>query len=300
MRILFITATRIGDAVISTGLLAHLVEKNPGAKITVACGPLAESLFTSVPGLERVIVLSKKSFSRHWFRLWADVRSHHWDIVVDLRRSLIPYFIRANKRFRLAPDDHRSHRVELLSQLFGLIPPRAPIVWVSEKEKSAAVGLLAGSDTVIALCPTAARPEKTWPSDRFLALAQSLLNDVSRLPDLKLLLVGAEQDRSILTYLADSLPDGRTIVMAGCPNLQRVSAALSLCATTVANDSGLAHLAAASGCPTVALFGPTREDLYRPWGMRVSVVQAPQNQGDAVIADISVDDVVASVHSILD
>ena len=300
MKILFITATRIGDAVMSTGLLAHLVDENPGAKITVACGPLAESLFTSVPGLDRVIVLYKESFSRHWFRLWLDVRSQHWDIVVDLRRSLIPYLLLTNKRFRLGSDDHRSHRVELLSQIFDLAPPRSPTIWISEEEKAVAAGLVGSGDPFIALCPTAARPEKMWPSDRFLSLAHSLLNDAGPLPNLKLLLVGAEEDRSLLMRLSDALPVGCSIVMAGCPNLQRVAAALSLCAVTVANDSGLAHLAAASGCPTVALFGPTRADLYRPWGIRVSVVQAPQNQESSLITGISVDEVFAAVHSILD
>ena len=41
MRILFITATRIGDAVLSTGLLDHLAERYPHARITLACGPAA-------------------------------------------------------------------------------------------------------------------------------------------------------------------------------------------------------------------------------------------------------------------
>src|SRR5260221_14359887 len=41
MRILFITATRIGDAVLSTGLLAHLVERHPAARFTIAAGPAA-------------------------------------------------------------------------------------------------------------------------------------------------------------------------------------------------------------------------------------------------------------------
>ena len=50
MRILFITATRIGDAVLSTGLLAHLIEHHPEARITIACGPVAAPLFSAVPG----------------------------------------------------------------------------------------------------------------------------------------------------------------------------------------------------------------------------------------------------------
>jgi heptosyltransferase III len=41
MRVLFITATRIGDAVLSTGLLGHLVERYSAARFTIAAGPAA-------------------------------------------------------------------------------------------------------------------------------------------------------------------------------------------------------------------------------------------------------------------
>ncbi|MCZ6745098.1 MAG: glycosyltransferase family 9 protein, partial [Alphaproteobacteria bacterium] len=45
MNILFITSTRIGDAVLSTGILDHLICQFPDARITVACGPEAAPLF---------------------------------------------------------------------------------------------------------------------------------------------------------------------------------------------------------------------------------------------------------------
>src|SRR5665213_3055063 len=47
MKILFVTATRIGDAVLSSGLLAYLVERHPGAEFTIAAGPLAAPPRTS-------------------------------------------------------------------------------------------------------------------------------------------------------------------------------------------------------------------------------------------------------------
>ena len=68
MRILFVSATRIGDAVLSTGLLGHLTEVHPGARITVACGPAAAELFEAMPSLDRVIVLEKMVASLHWLR----------------------------------------------------------------------------------------------------------------------------------------------------------------------------------------------------------------------------------------
>ena len=44
MRILFITANRLGDAVLSTGLLGHLAEQYPSAKFTVVAGPLSSPI----------------------------------------------------------------------------------------------------------------------------------------------------------------------------------------------------------------------------------------------------------------
>jgi ADP-heptose:LPS heptosyltransferase len=44
----------------------------------------------------------------------------------------------------------------------------------------------------------------------------------------------------------------------------------------VGNDSGLMHLAAAAGTPTLGLFGPSPEARYRPWGPHASFVRTPE------------------------
>ena len=85
MDILFVTATRIGDAVLSTGLLAYLVDRYPGARLTIAAGPIAAPLFEAVPGLERLIVVEKRRWALHWLPLYAAVGARRWDLVVDLR-----------------------------------------------------------------------------------------------------------------------------------------------------------------------------------------------------------------------
>ena len=60
MRILFVTATRIGDAVLSTGILSHLIARFPDARLTIAAGPAAAPLFAAVPGLEQLIAVHKQ------------------------------------------------------------------------------------------------------------------------------------------------------------------------------------------------------------------------------------------------
>ena len=92
-RILFITSTRIGDCILSTGLLARLAEMHPEAKITVACGPLGAPVFRAAPGVERIIVVAKSPTGHrgHWLTLWREVAGTAWDLVVDLRGSAIAY-----------------------------------------------------------------------------------------------------------------------------------------------------------------------------------------------------------------
>ena len=51
--ILFITATRIGDAVLSSGLIKRLADEIPEARLTIVAGPLAAPLFANVPRLDR-------------------------------------------------------------------------------------------------------------------------------------------------------------------------------------------------------------------------------------------------------
>ena len=50
-KILFVTASRIGDAVLSTGVVDHLIRSHSGARVTIACGPVAAPVFSCVPGL---------------------------------------------------------------------------------------------------------------------------------------------------------------------------------------------------------------------------------------------------------
>jgi ADP-heptose:LPS heptosyltransferase len=66
--------------------------------------------------------------------------------------------------------------------------------------------------------------------------------------------------------------------------LPEIAALLSLARAVVGNDSGPTHLAAAVGCPTVALFGPTDPAVWAPPGAHVRVIARPA--GGAPWADV--------------
>ena len=67
------------------------------------------------------------------------------------------------------------------------------------------------------------------------------------------------------------------IDLVGRLTLPQVAALLSRAALFIGNDSGLMHLAAAAGAPTLGLFGPTPADEYGPCGPRARVVLADQH-----------------------
>src|SRR5258708_34649709 len=78
MHILFVTATRIGDAVLSTGLLAYVIERFPGARLTIAAGPVAAPLFAAVPRIEPLSAARKQRGGLHWRALFSRTPRRRW------------------------------------------------------------------------------------------------------------------------------------------------------------------------------------------------------------------------------
>ncbi len=273
MRILFVTSTRVGDAILSTGLLAELLRRHPGARVTVACGPAAASLFRAVPGLERLIALDKMVLSLHWLRLWSLTGWRLWDVLVDLRNAPLTHAVPAKRTYRLGRDDGETHRVVRLSAVLGNAPGLAPTVWCADADRAEAARLIPDGAPVLALGPTANWIAKTLPADRFAELARRLTGPDGPLPGGRVALFGADHERPSVQGLIESLPADRRIDLVGRLDLTGVAACLRRCALYVGNDSGLMHLAAAAGVPTLGLFGPTPEHLYAPWGPRADLVR---------------------------
>jgi ADP-heptose:LPS heptosyltransferase len=273
MRILFITATRIGDAVLSTGLLAHLIERYPDVRITVAAGRVAAPIFGAVPGLERLILMDKQRYGGHWLRLWRRTVLTRWDIVVDLRASAIAYTLLAKRRYVAQRRDDRLHRVEEQARLMGIDPPPAPKVWTLQPHQDLASSLIPDGGAVLAIGPAA-----NWAGNRRLTDKDGIL------PRGRIAVFAAKHERRQITPCLRALPKERTIDLVGRVELPVAAACLERCAFFVGNDSGLMHLAAAVGVPTLGLFGPSPERRYRPWGEKAAFVRTPESFEELISA----------------
>jgi ADP-heptose:LPS heptosyltransferase len=287
MKILFVTSNRLGDAVLSTGLLDHLIRTYPAAQITVVCGPVAEGVFARMPNRARTIVLSKRSRGRHWLPLWADVVFHIWDLVIDIRASALSWVVPTRRRavFRRI----EGPKIAQLGAILGLSPPPLPVAWIGKSDQEKINNLLPSDRPIITLAPTANWQPKIWPADRFAAAFQAVATSMGPIP---VILGGpGPAERAMAEPLLTALP--QAVDLVGTLSLPEVAAVLQRAALFIGNDSGLMHLSAAAGAPTIGLFGPTDAAIYGPAGPRSTAVIGRS------MDDISVQHVVTAAEKLL-
>ena len=299
-KLLFITSNRLGDAVLSTGILAKAIERFAPTEITIACGPIPAPLFSAVPKLKRIIILDKQEGGWHWIKLWQEVVPQFWDVVIDVRNSIVSYLIFSKKTFRFIKGDPFTHKSMQLANVLKLHDVPYNKIWLSKDAQQLAQTTLYDGEPILALCPTANWQPKTWPANRFIEVAL-------RLPFQRIAIFGAEHERPQAMPIINMLQKSFDVIdLVGKTNPLEAAACLARCQLCIANDSGLMHIAAAMGTPTVGLFGPSSDVEYAPHGPHTTTVRGADFYGldntdepfDLMKA-ITIDDVVEAAEKLL-
>jgi len=285
--ILFITSNRLGDAVLSTGVLAQLLDQHPGARVTVACGPLPAPLFATVPQLRALIPMPKQPYGGHWWRLWRQVAQERWDIVVDLRDSLVSRLIRADRRliFRSPDSVQPRHKVEQLAERLGLSPLPQPRLWFSNEQMQAAREQMQPElGPILAVGPAANWAGKEWPMARFQALIAALTGPEGPLTGARVAVSAAPNERERAAAAWQGVPEAQQLDLMRNTDPAFAAACLAHASLYVGNDSGLMHIAAAVGVPTLGLFGPSDDREYAPFGRQTAWVRSPVPKAELIRA----------------
>jgi heptosyltransferase-2 len=181
----------------------------------------------------------------------------------------------------------------------GAVPPASwpvPELVVAEADVAAwrAQHQLAGDGApIVALCPGAVGPGKRWPVEHFAKLARRLAAEGTAI-----WVLGGPNESALAQDIIAAA--GSRVRDLTSPGLRDSILALKAANAAVANDSGLMHVAAALGTPTVALFGPTSPRLWGPLNPLAAALEPPDSEvRRRNVADIAPERVLAAVIATL-
>ncbi|MCR4307706.1 MAG: glycosyltransferase family 9 protein [Candidatus Berkelbacteria bacterium] len=159
---------------------------------------------------------------------------------------------------------------------------------------------------VVAMHPGANVDFKTWPLDRFIEVGRYLTQERKAI----IAVLGTNGQETEMANKLSNAVGPMAVNLTGKTPVRTLTAFLELCGMYIGNDSGPMHLAAAAGCPTVAIFGATNPDRFGPYlpddFMRVvvskdfnhSMVGKAREIGKKILDTISVEMVTEAVDDL--
>jgi ADP-heptose:LPS heptosyltransferase len=127
---------------------------------------------------------------------------------------------------------------------------------------------LGPSDRFVLLHPGSGGKQKLWAVAGWL----SVIHKLSAHPNIRLALLQGPADAGIVQHLRSQLEFNSALLLENW-QLGKLAALMSEVDLYLGNDSGITHLAAACGTPTIALFGPTDPQVWGPQGPQVSIIR---------------------------
>jgi ADP-heptose:LPS heptosyltransferase len=273
-KILFITLSNIGDAILTTPTLEALHFKYPNAVFDIVGDKRSRILFKYCPYMNNFM---EKDKSLGWYGILSlirKIRQERYDLAVDLRSDLLLYFIKSKKFFFKASNNStlNLHSVEKhFLSIKSVIQDKPPStkIWLSdyESETSRKIFDKYSNTRFLALGLGANFNGKIWDVSKFVDLAKSLKDTFGGI-----ILVGDQKDAALSKKFISEYK-GIVINCCGHYNLLETAAIIKKSNFFVGNDSGLGHIASAVGIKSFTIFGIGTPNRYRPWGKNAFWIQ---------------------------
>lgn len=302
IRNILVRATNwVGDAVMTLPALEAVRENFPSSSITVLAKPWVVPLFENHPVVDRVLAFNKGqgllAALGEMIRIIKLIRKSNFDLAIIFQNAFEAALLTClgGVGFRLGYNTdgrgllltHRVirteevlkvHQVEYYLSILRAVgwaaTSRDPTLYVAREylQKARLIidenGIKQG-DFLIGLNPGAIfGGAKRWPADRFAKIGDLAVRNWGA----KVMVMGSRSEMDICKNLCASMRH-KALNLCGRTSLGEAMGLISQCRFFVTNDSGLMHIAAGLGVPTVAIFGPTDPVATGPRGPKTRIIK---------------------------
>ncbi len=304
--ILWVRTDSIGDSLLSLGMMEHIREKFPQAKITALCQQRIAELYQACPHLDSVIAFDKKRAYEdedYCREIIERLQSLNFDLALNTvysREEITDLFTlksgaketiafrgnidnipeaayeNNNLRYtRLIPAaDGSVPELERNREFLRVItggepPPLEPDIWISQEDLDYAETFFRDSG----LTPEktiAFAPAAQWEYKLYERYAEVLNN----FPHYDILVIGGSDAEQAGEQIRNAFP-GKSANIAGETTLRQTAAVLSRCRLYFGADTAGAHLACAVGTPNVVLLGGGHFGRFFPYSPLTTAVCLP-------------------------
>lgn len=291
----------VGDAVMTLPALEAVRENFQSASITVLARPWVAPVFENHPAVKNTLIYNrhdglKKNISE-FFHITNLVRKNRYDLAILFQNAfeaaLLAYLGRVTYRLGFDSDGRGlmlTHAIQRSSEIFAVhqveyylsilkavglkAESRNPVLYLSKKDIAKAENLLqlqgiCKNDFILGISPGAIFGNaKRWPFERFAKISDW----ASERWGAKVIILGSGKEKDIGNKIAGIMRN-KAADFCGTTSLGEAMGIISRCNLFVTNDSGLMHVAAALGVPTLAIFGSTDHVATGPRGIKTRIIK---------------------------
>jgi heptosyltransferase III len=268
-RIVVIRLRSLGDCVLTTPALRILKAHRPDVEIGVVVEPRFAAVFEGNPDVAKILAPGLAEVARWRAAFCINFHGGSRSIALTVAsgagrragfahfRAQFAYNVHIPRAQEILNVDRKVHTAEhLASAMFYLGAPQSEIPRAqlfappARRQKPYAV-----------IHPFASAPGKTWPAERFAAVAA----DLKQRGDIDPVFLCGPAD--------DPAPFSGFEILRNAP-LAQVMSAIRSASLFIGNDSGPAHIAAAFGLPVIVLFGDSDSTVWGPWKTPCEILAA--------------------------
>jgi lipopolysaccharide heptosyltransferase II len=272
--ILFITLSNLGDIILTTPVLEKLHDEFPRACIDVITGPSGKDIFSAHPAVREITVHKKRQAVKERLKRVISLRRKRYDLVVDLKNSLIPYIIGARFHsgfLRTTGTVHKRDEHLLKLRCLNMVPFSLRVfpgetsgarffIPVTDHDKNYVSSItLPPKGKKVVISPGAKSHLKRWDAKKYAILADRLVSELG----CEVFMTGNSDDREVIRRIISCMAESAADLCCKT-SIGALAELMSRADLVITNDSAPLHVASAVNTPTVAIFGPSDERKYGP------------------------------------